>query len=151
MALDGKVAAALALHRFGLGPSLGSRSGAIAAIESDPRGAVLAGLDRPNAGRIVNAELLSSGEAARSAIAFQQAQREMRREARKTTPKPTDPFERQGFIKYCTIDGQTCKVPPLQTTDNAPGMVICMPSELMANAVNTAPAIGCQEKEQWKK
>ena len=93
MALDGKVAAALALHRFGLGPSLGSRSGAIAAIESDPRGAVLAGLDQPNAGRIVNAELLSSGEAARSAIAFQQAQREMRREARKTTPKPTDQIQ----------------------------------------------------------
>ena len=79
MALDGKVAAALALHRFGLGPSLGSRAGAIAAIESDPRGALLAELDRPNAGRIVNADLLSSGVAARSAIAFQQAQRELDR------------------------------------------------------------------------
>jgi hypothetical protein len=90
MALDGKVAAALALHRFGLGPSLGSRAGAISAIESDPRGAVLAGLDRPNAGRIVTADLLNSGEAARSAIAFQQAQRELRREARKTAPKLAD-------------------------------------------------------------
>src|SRR3954454_6921016 len=88
MALDSKDAAALALHRFGLGPSLSSRTGAIAAIESDPRGAVLAGLDRPNAGRIVNADLLNGGEAARSAIAFQQAQRELRREARKPTPKP---------------------------------------------------------------
>src|SRR5258705_5052659 len=94
MALDGKVGAALALHRFGFGPSLisglGVRGGAIAAIESDPRGALLAELDRPNAGRIVNQDLLSSGEAARSAIAFQQAQRELRREARKTAPKPVD-------------------------------------------------------------
>src|SRR5258707_10561534 len=94
MALDGKVGAALALHRFGLGPSLGAGAGApggtIAAIESDPRGALLAALERPNAGRIGNADLLSSGEAARSAIAFQQAQREMRREARKSAPRPPE-------------------------------------------------------------
>gem|GEM_PF-4479852 len=35
MALDAKGAAALALHRFGMGP----RAGSIAAIASDPRGA----------------------------------------------------------------------------------------------------------------
>src|SRR5262249_11524332 len=88
MALDNKVDAALALHRFGLGPALAG--GTIAAIESDPRGALLAELDRPGAGRIVNADLISSGEATRSAIAFQQAQRELRRGARKTAPKPGD-------------------------------------------------------------
>src|SRR6266436_5109298 len=71
MALDAKGAAALALHRFGMGP----RAGSIAAIASDPRGALLAELDRPGAGRIASPELLTSGEAARTAFKFQQEQR----------------------------------------------------------------------------
>src|SRR6185369_13816935 len=49
MPLDPKFAAALALHRFCLGP----RRGSIAAIASDPRGALLAELDRPDIGQIV--------------------------------------------------------------------------------------------------
>src|SRR3977135_4440824 len=51
---DPKAQAALALHRFGLGP----RPGSIAAIASDPRGALLAELDKPNAGRIEPARLM---------------------------------------------------------------------------------------------
>jgi uncharacterized protein (DUF1800 family) len=82
MALDSKAEAALALNRFGLGP----RTGSIAAIASDPRGAVLAELDRQSAGRISNPELMSSGVATRAAFAFQQAQRELRRNA-KSAPK----------------------------------------------------------------
>ena len=82
MALDSKAEAALALNRFGLGP----RTGSIAAIASDPRGALIAELDRSGAGRITNAELMSSGVAARVAFAFQLAQRELRRAA-KSAPK----------------------------------------------------------------
>jgi len=41
-------AAALALHRFGLGP----RGGAIVAIASDPQGALLTELDQSRGGRI---------------------------------------------------------------------------------------------------
>jgi len=82
MALDSKAEAALALSRFGLGP----RTGSIAAIASDPRGALIAELDRPGAGRITNAELMSGGAAARAAFAFQLAQRELRRAA-KSAPK----------------------------------------------------------------
>jgi uncharacterized protein (DUF1800 family) len=78
MALDPKAQAALALHRFGTGP----RAGSIAAIASDPRGALLAELDRPDAGRIANPELLTSGDAARAAIAYQQAQRVARQAER---------------------------------------------------------------------
>src|SRR5438128_2779089 len=87
MALDPKAEAALALHRFGLGPRLGS----IASIASDPRGALLAELDRPGIGRIANPDLLGSGEAARAAFHFrqekraqrlaQQAEREMEKQA----------------------------------------------------------------------
>jgi uncharacterized protein (DUF1800 family) len=65
MTLDPREAA-LALHRFGFGP----RPGTIAAIASDPRGAVLAELDKPNAGKISEAGLLSSGAASRMASDF---------------------------------------------------------------------------------
>ncbi|MGD9767731.1 MAG: DUF1800 family protein [Pseudolabrys sp.] len=79
--LDSKSLAALALHRFGFGP----RAGSLAAVAADPRGAVLAELDRPGAGRIADDDLLSGGEAARAAFDFRQerkAQRLAQREER---------------------------------------------------------------------
>src|SRR5437016_4681040 len=63
MAFDPREAA-LALHRFGFGP----RSGSIAAIAGDPRGALLAELERPNAGQIANADLPSSAAAINAEI-----------------------------------------------------------------------------------
>src|ERR1700720_23430 len=71
---DPQHTAALALQRFGLGP----RAGAIAAIASDPRGALLAELERPGVGRIANPELMSAVQASRAAFearAARQAQR----------------------------------------------------------------------------
>jgi uncharacterized protein (DUF1800 family) len=65
MTLDPREAA-LALHRFGFGP----RAGSIAAIASDPRGALLAELDKPNAGKISDAGLMSSGAASRMTSDF---------------------------------------------------------------------------------
>ena len=66
MALDPR-GAALALHRFGFGP----RPGSIAAIAPDPRAAVLADLDRPNAGQITAAAgLMTSGAANRATFEF---------------------------------------------------------------------------------
>ncbi|HXW26900.1 MAG TPA: DUF1800 family protein [Xanthobacteraceae bacterium] len=108
MARDPKAEAALALHRFGFGPRLGS----IAAIASDPRGALIAELDRPGAGRITDPDLLSSGEAARGAFNFRQERRAQRlaeraqREAAKAAPAPPAP------------DGQTGMAAP----PAAPGM-----------------------------
>ena len=78
--------AALALHRFGLGP----RTGAIAAIASDPRGALLAELERPGVGRIDNPELISSVQASRAAFearAARQAQRITAERAKKETER----------------------------------------------------------------
>ncbi len=74
MSADTEREAALALHRFGFGP----RSGSIAAIASDPRGALLAELSRPGAGRITNRDLLSTGEAARAAFDFRQERKAAR-------------------------------------------------------------------------
>jgi len=83
MALDPKPQAALALHRFGLGP----RTGSVDAIASDARGALIAELDRPDSGRIANSELMSGGAAARAAFAFQEARRNERRAAAATAQK----------------------------------------------------------------
>jgi len=63
---DPRREAALALHRFGFGPQPGS----IAAIASDPRGAVLAELDRPNVGQVATAGLMTSGQINRVAFEF---------------------------------------------------------------------------------
>jgi uncharacterized protein (DUF1800 family) len=64
----GREAAALAQHRFGFGPARDS----IVAIADDPRGAVLADLERTGAGGIA-ADLLTSGAAARAVFDFQAA------------------------------------------------------------------------------
>jgi uncharacterized protein (DUF1800 family) len=74
--------AAFALHRFGLGP----RPGSIAAIASDPRGALLAELERPGAGTINNPDLLTSAQASRAgfeARAARQAQNVLAQRAQK--------------------------------------------------------------------
>jgi uncharacterized protein (DUF1800 family) len=63
-ATDPRRQAALALHRFGLGP----RRNSIAQIASDPRGALLAEIERPGIGRINNPELMSATAAARAAF-----------------------------------------------------------------------------------
>jgi uncharacterized protein (DUF1800 family) len=87
MARDPKAEAALALHRFGLGPRLGS----IAAIAADPRGALLSELDRPDAGRITDPDLLSSGEAARAAFDFRQERKAQRLAAQERQPQAGAP------------------------------------------------------------
>jgi uncharacterized protein (DUF1800 family) len=74
--------AALALHRFGLGP----RPGSIAAIASDPRGALIAELERPGVGRIDNPELMTSAQSSRAAFearAGRQAERIVAERAKK--------------------------------------------------------------------
>src|SRR3981189_2747592 len=79
---DGPEQAALALHRFGLGP----RPGTIAAIASDPRGALLAEFERPGIGRIDNPELIPRAPPARAAFearAARQAQQIVAQRAQK--------------------------------------------------------------------
>src|ERR1700730_12883654 len=82
MALDPQTEAALALHRFGLGP----RAETIAKIASVPRGALLAELDRPGAGAIDDPNLLTSAEAPLAARDFRQV-RKAARLVERNTPK----------------------------------------------------------------
>jgi len=62
MSDSAKAEAVLALRRFGMGP----RPGSIAAIEADPRGALIAELDRPSAGLLAVSALASSPKAFRA-------------------------------------------------------------------------------------
>jgi uncharacterized protein (DUF1800 family) len=62
MTTNPQLDAALALHRFGLGPAAGS----IAAIADDPRGALLAELEQPGAGLVTAQNLPSSAAASRA-------------------------------------------------------------------------------------
>ncbi len=57
-----KAEAVLALHRFGMGP----RPGSIAVIEADPRGALIAEIERPSAAQLAAAMLPSSAKAFRT-------------------------------------------------------------------------------------
>ena len=62
MSISAKAEAALALHRFGMGP----RPGSIAAIAGDPRGALIAELERPSVSEIAASSLPSSAKAYRA-------------------------------------------------------------------------------------
>jgi uncharacterized protein (DUF1800 family) len=75
---DAKLQAAFALHRFGLGP----REGSLAKIAADPRGALIADLARPAAGRLSDPNLLASAQAARAAFDFRQERKAARLVAR---------------------------------------------------------------------
>ena len=62
MTTNPRLESALALHRFGFGPAPGS----IATIAGDPRGAVMADLERPEAGLVAAANLPDSAQASRA-------------------------------------------------------------------------------------
>ena len=133
MAVDPKFEAASALHRFGFGP----RAGSIAAIASDPRGALLAELERPQAGRITDADLLTSGEAARAAFDFRQVQRAARlaqraeREANARNNAAQPPAAQQGAKE---ADGMEAKPPQA-----GPPSILATPNTQAAPG--TAPAL----------
>src|SRR5437879_9118254 len=65
MSSSAKAEALLALHRFGMGP----RPGSVAAIEADPRGALIAELERPSVAELA-ANLPSGANLPSSAKAF---------------------------------------------------------------------------------
>ncbi|HLH91509.1 MAG TPA: DUF1800 family protein [Xanthobacteraceae bacterium] len=74
MSTDPKFQAALALHRFGLGP----KAGLIDAIASDPRGALLAELEKPGIGLVFDANLMSASKSSMTAFMYRQEQMAMR-------------------------------------------------------------------------
>jgi uncharacterized protein (DUF1800 family) len=78
MVTDPRSQALFALHRFGFGPRAGSAAG----IASDPRGAILAEIDRPDAALMPAGQLPGSGVAARAAAEVREAVRTARQAQR---------------------------------------------------------------------
>ena len=78
MARDAKEAA-LTLHRFGFGPRIGS----IEAIASDPHAALLAELEKPGAGQVVDPDLPTSGAANRAVFEYNAERNAKQKLARK--------------------------------------------------------------------
>ena len=99
--------AALALHRFGLGP----RADSIAAIASDPRGALLAELERPGAGRIVNPELMSAVQASRAAFEARAA-RQAQRITAERTKKESERLASMGMGDEMAVAAKTTDAAP---------------------------------------
>ena len=88
MTARGKEAAALALHRFGFGPARDS----IAAIAADPRGALLADIERPGAGYLAANLPVERGKAAREVSDFRAERagaKKLAQRAQEGSPRPT--------------------------------------------------------------
>ena len=119
MSRSAKAEAALALHRFGMGP----RPGSIAAIESDPRGALLAELDRrvrarsgrplPSSTKAFRTVADANAERQARRIVAARAQKEARAEAERprwsrASIKPTRTWQPRSPPKpFRTLDGQS--------------------------------------------
>src|SRR5271155_2292692 len=94
---DAKLQAAFALHRFGLGP----RTGSLAAIAADPRGALLADLAKPGVARLHDPDLPPGAEAARAAFEFREERKAARlavraaQDAAKTANGPAPAMEQK--------------------------------------------------------
>jgi|SRR5579862_366990 len=121
MTTDPKSKAALALHRFGFGPVRDQ----IAAIADDPRGAVLADLERPVAGRVVAANLPSSPEASRQFFEF----RAERQAAQKLAERAKKAAGATAMAAAETDDAQTAETAPPSNGNQQP----TLPAQLVQN------------------
>ena len=125
--LDAKEQAAKALHRFGFGPRVGS----LAAIGADARGAILAELDRPHAGRISDDDLLTGGEAARAAFNFRQE-----RKAERLAQRAEKEMAQNEAAKVAQVAKETQTSGP----KDAPAMDAGKPAEIPPDMANSQPA-----------
>jgi uncharacterized protein (DUF1800 family) len=150
MTARGPQAAALALHRFGLGPLRNS----ITAIASDPCGALLEELDRPGVGRITSA-LPSSAEAARAVFQFQaeqNAQKKLEARAKKLAEAGTGPSDCKQLQA-----GEPCVSPAIANEPESPPKPHqpSLPQQLIQNEAKarfdaaTTADIGFVERMVW--
>ena len=153
MTARGKEAAALALHRFGFGPAGHS----IAAIASDPQGALLADLERPQAG-LVAANLPSSQEAGRAFFEFRadQAAKQKLDQRAKKEADANNATATNASLFDCSKPTQPCVAPPVPPTpkpmDNKepplPQQILQNEAKVRFDAAATAD-IGFTERLIW--
>ena len=144
-AVSGMEAAALALHRFGFGPVGDS----ITAIAADPRGALLADLDRPKAGRLDPANLPSSGGAARQAFEFRAAQSAKQKLALRMQKEGETSGEAQAMSELAKVpgldDSASAQKPPLPPL---PQQIVLNEAKARFDAATSAE-IGFVERLVW--
>lgn len=144
MSTDGRFDAALALHRFGFGP----RANSITAIASDPRGALLAELERPAITRVADAGFLTSGQAARAVYDFRQERQAKFRqeEARKKAEAEAAAAMTGGEAK--TPAPENVAMPAPDPTANVPQQVFAREAQARLDAAFDAD-IGFAERLVW--
>ncbi len=137
--------AALALHRFGFGPA----RDAIAAIASDPRGAILADLEPAGAGRLA-AALPSSAASARAVFDFQAEQRANQKLALRTKKEAEAKSGRQSLDDAPNAAAADI-VPPAQKLANQPPLPQQLLQAEAAARINAAVSakIGFVERLVW--
>jgi uncharacterized protein (DUF1800 family) len=108
----GKEAAALALHRFGFGPAADS----IAAIATDPQGALLADLERAQAGLIAT-NLPSSAESAREVFDFR-AEQAAKQKLALRVQKQAEAENAASLVDCRKPSGEPCMAPVADDTAN---------------------------------
>ena len=141
MTANGQQAAALALHRFGFGPVGDS----ISAIASDPRGALLADLDRPGAGQLAPM-LPSAAESAREVSDFQAAQQAERKlEQRKKEAEANNASMGGGTANPANVAMNGAPVHVSDNSNVAPANVappnVAPPAAPPPKAVNPGPPL----------
>jgi len=154
MTARGQEAAALGLHRFGFGP-VGDQ---IAIIAGDPRGALLADLDRAFAGALAN-DLPSSGEAARMVSDFQ-AERRAEQKLALRVQKAGDADSQSETMSPVTSDlakAAIADAPPVPGKPPLPQQIIQSEAKARFDAVTgvarmnaaAAPDLGLVERLVW--
>ncbi len=137
---SGKAAAALGLHRFGFGPV----GDLIAAVAADPRGALLADLERPDAGQIDAPDLMSSARAARQVSDFRAERRAERKLASRQQKQTTAAGEASSQMAKLpdAPSGAQAQKPPL------PQQIILSEAKARFDAAANA-RIGLVERLVW--
>jgi uncharacterized protein (DUF1800 family) len=146
MSRSAKAEAALALHRFGMGP----RPGSIAAIEADPRGALIAELDRPAISELAAANLPSSAKAYRAVTdAF------AKRQAKAIVAKKEQDAKRQQMAEAPAMmegaaqgTGDMAQKMPAEAVPD-PGRPIYLEEARIRTAAAFAAEIGFVERLVW--
>lgn len=146
MSSSAKAEAVLALHRFGMGP----RPGSIAAIESDPRGALIAELERPSASEIAASGLPSSAKAYRAVT-----DANAKRQAKAVLAKKEQDAKRQQMADAASMTEGTAQGSDEMATKTAadaipdPGRQIYLEEARVRIAAALGAEIGFVERLTW--
>jgi uncharacterized protein (DUF1800 family) len=152
MTVNPRFEAALALHRFGFGPV----GDAIASIADDPRGAVLAELERPGAGQLDAANLPNSAQAGRDLAEF----RAERAAKEKLAQRAKKDAEAKGMVMAMPDDNAAKPDPDAQSSEAEAGQdkeskQPTLPAQLVQNEARVrieaavASRIGFVERLVW--